>query len=198
MLLCRKKSFVLEWWIAKKDDKFKFINITDARNVTTDCIVIGRNINPINHYITSVHHVEKVTKKGVYTASGRYYPFKNAHPLYLKFLCEIILKSSIIASRWERIDIEDNIYIADIEYPNGEIVKDVVFDFKSDVTNFKGVSNVLGNTVVFNTFDRREFSGDGIIKDYFPCEISNFAFDLADEKPELVKGINKIFKRNKN
>ena len=178
MTLGRKKSFIYDWWVAERKTQYKFVDITKEENITPTCVIVGRISAMMPKYITSKNNVVRATKSGVYTASGRFYPFRKAHPLYMLFLSEIhIPEATIIASKWECIDVNKRKYIADIEYPSGEIKKDVVFDFLSLEVyehTFLGFSETLNDLVVFNTFDTRDMAEGRALKGAISSDLYEF------------------------
>lgn len=201
MLGFRKRSFIRDWWVARKDDKFKFIDITDRRNLTEDSIIVGRTYSVFPEIDMSRNSVVKVTKRGVYTAKGRFYPFSRAHPLYLMFLYQIhIPPAAMIASKWEWLDYKNNMYLANIEYPSGEKQEGVVFDLKKspDVRNtFVGVSEMLEGTVVFNTFDMKSLSANHSANDVFPAEAYHTALEFSAKRRKAIRNVKKVFRKRK-
>ena len=201
MSLGRKKAFIYDWWVAEKDNQFKFVDITKKENITSSCVIVGRISTMIPGCSTSKHNVLRVTKKGVYTASGRFYPFRKAHPLYMLFLSEIhIPVEALIASKWECIDVNEQKYIADIEYPSGEIKKDVIFDFVSMETYsnaFVGISDTLDDVVVFNVFDAKDMTDGRTIQGSVSSDIYELAYELKSYRKEAIKDVRKLIKENK-
>jgi len=199
MLLFKKKAFITDWWIAEKGDKLKFVDITNERNITSNCIVQGRTHALLQEHMPSIHSVVKVTKKGIYTSSGRFYSFKTAHPLFLIFLSEIHTPNdALIASKWECVDPDNSVYLADIENASGQIKKDIVFDFEQvmdDEIFFVGTSDMLDDVVILNPFDMREFSEEQVMKEWYPSEVYDSAIKFGHTKKIFIKKLNKILKK---
>lgn len=201
MLFKRKKSFITDWWIAKRNDVMRFVDITDERNLTKDVVVVGRSFAPIPEYINSHHPVVKVTTKGIYTASGRFYSFNKAHPMYLLFLREIHLPmDAIIASKWRCINNETNQYVANLDYPSREQKNQITFDFcsiKSYGQDFVGFSDVLDDVVVFNPFDWFNSSETRYIKSGIPTSVYWLSFKLEPYRRNAIKDIRRYMRRQK-
>ena len=155
MYFMLKKSKLTAWWVAKKDNKLTFVNICDKKQLSNDLVVVGffKDDYYPDELGRSSNHVVKVTKKGVITSKGSFYPFEEAHALYIEFLNDINTKEAVIAFNWK---LNKNTMTADI-IRNGEVAKDVTFDFDSYFTNSKsiGYSEKLQSDVVISPFSRR-------------------------------------------
>lgn len=185
-----KDSEIKSWWIANMNSKMEFYDV--KKGIPRKRLVIvgveksqGVWLEPVT---VSTGFVSRITHLGVVTNNGVFYPFDEAHPLYLRFLLEA--KGHIVATNWE---MRKNKVLADIEYGQ-EKRKDVTFDFvsddKSDVV-FKGYSPELDSVVVFNTFARRDvYNKFGLPKRVeADIYISSFVDDV--EKTKLLKLIKR-------
>ena len=197
MYFTLKKSKMTAWWVAKRSNIFTFVNICSKQELPDDLIVVGYMKDSVGEgyypdLATSTNYVVEVTKKGVITSKGSFYPFEEAHALYIMFLD--ILNSQhenyVVANRWKLLG--RSRMIADI-VKNGEICKDVKFDFDSDYKNITlcGFSEQLDATVVVSTFSRRElvcatFHIPYSIKDDIK-ENAEFAFE--SKKREYIERI---------
>lgn len=153
-----KKSQITDWWIADDESIMAFINIFSGEPLSKDLLVVGYLDKDKRELATSTNRVVRVTKKGVITAKGTYYPFEEAHPLYLQFLVEVNKENTLIATNWkyacERCKRE---IIADIVRTDG-IQEGVTFDFipsKGYPERFKGYSKDLSAHVILTTFSKR-------------------------------------------
>ena len=193
----RKKAFIYNWWVGTKSERNCFVDIFSKECVTNGCIVVGQVHSPFYDMETSRNPVVKVTKRGIITASGRFYPYSTAHPLYLMYLNEIHSNErGCVAFNWcESRTVEKQI-TADVLFPNGEYKENITFDFESLIEqhpNFLGFSNTLQSRVVFNTFDTRPFKPEykGWIS---PNEVRESAEKLADYQKEIVRRTTNLFK----
>lgn len=197
-----KKSQLTAWWVAKKGDIFTFVNICSAEKLSDDLIVVGYLKDSITErcyypdLATSSNHVEKVTKKGVITAKGSFYPFEQAHPLYLNFLQLVNEPEAniVIATHWRIVNGKMN---ADI-IRNGKISKDITFDFESTYKKnvvVSGFSKELDSDVVVCTFARRGVCAilhvPHVIKDDIK-ENADFVYER--ERTELINKIRALIK----
>ena len=71
----RKKSFIYNWWVGTKSEKLWFVDIFSKEPLENNYIIVGQVHSPFYDIETSRHPVVKITKKGVITSSGRFYPF---------------------------------------------------------------------------------------------------------------------------
>ncbi len=193
----RKKAFIYNWWVGTKSERNCFVDIFSKECVTKDCIVVGQVHSPFYDMETSRNPVIKVTKRGIITASGRFYPYSTAHPLYLMYLNEIhSSERGIVAFNWcESRKVEKQI-TADVLFPNGEYKENITFDFEPLIEqhpNFLGFSQTLQSRVVFNTFDVRPFKPEykGWIS---PTEVRDSADKFADYRKEIVRRTTNLFK----
>ena len=113
MVLKLKKSRITDWWVAEKNDRMNFINILSGQPLKGDLVVVGYLDNTKN-LARSTNSVVRITEKGVITAQGTFYPFEEAHPLYLNFLLKANEENTIIASYWKILDEKSHTMIADI------------------------------------------------------------------------------------
>lgn len=113
MVLKLKKSRITDWWVAEKNDRMNFLNILSGQPLKGDLVVVGYWDNTKN-LARSTNSVVRITEKGVITAQGTFYPFEEAHPLYLNFLLKVNEENTIIASYWKILDEKSHTMIADI------------------------------------------------------------------------------------
>ena len=193
----RKKSFIYNWWVGTKDEKTWFVDIFNKDALTNDCIIVGQVHTPFYEIETSRHPVVKVTKRGVMTSSGRFYPFSTAHPLYMMYLNEIHAKErACIAFNWREDRKSERCIQADVVFPNGECRRNIIFDFipnTKECKEFLGFSETLQSRVVLHTFDRRPFRPEykGWVS---PSEVRHTAEMFCENTPNLVKDMAKLFK----
>ena len=159
MHLKLKKSRLTHWWVAASNDKMNFCNIfSEEERSKGNLKVIGYLDNNPKDIASSTNHVVMITKDGVITAQGSFYPFEEAHELYLRFLIVANEKEVITARKWKVSDDEKGLMVADITR-NGIVEKNVEFDFIPDKgmnVTFSGKSEKLDSKVVFATFSRRD------------------------------------------
>jgi len=173
-----KKSKIKSWWISEEGDQLTFVDICDKKQLQANLVVVGFMKDSFNELAQSTNYVVKVTKNGVITAKGSFYPFEEAHALYLTFLYYVNASNVIIASKWE---LNENTMTANI-LQNGNITKDANFDFKpcEDLRNDVGYSEILKSEVVVSPFSKRgvcmklfiplEIEKDMIMNDKFKSE----------------------------
>ncbi len=152
-----KRSQITDWWIAKNNLKMAFVNILSGEPLSEDLLVVGYFNKEEEVLATSTNRVVEVDVSGVITAKGTFYPWEEAHELYLQFLIEANKENTLIATKWEYVKKSDNMIIADI-IRNGEIEEAVTFDFipnKEYNLVFKGYSTKLDSNIVFTTFAKR-------------------------------------------
>lgn len=150
-----------------------FYNILAENPIREDLVTMGY-YGEEGGLATSEHSVIEITSKGVITSSGRFYPFKEAHPVYLQFLAEVNKQENcFIAYRWKPIEPERRILIgeggktreeelnsklfcANIYNKKNQIQKtQVTFDYTSDQKTevmLGGYSKELASKVVLSTF----------------------------------------------
>jgi hypothetical protein len=153
-----KRSKIKDWWVAKSNNKMGFVNILDGGEIADDLLIVGYLNKENEELATSTNRVAKVTKKGVITAKGTFYPFEEAHDLYLHFLIKAQSENVVLAHSWDyAVKGQKTHIVADIER-DGVIEKGVVFDFspmrKYNVM-FAGYSHALKANVLLSTFDKR-------------------------------------------
>jgi hypothetical protein len=188
MYFTTKKSKITGWWVSKKDRKLTFFNICEKEQLPDDLVVVGFMKESYPDLAMSQNYVVKVTPKGVITAKGSFYPFEEAHALYINFLNNANTSNAVIAFNWE---LDKNTMTADI-IRDGKITKDVTFDFDSYHYNMNdiGYSDKLKSNVVVSAFSRRGVC----IKLRIPMEIKSDMqknVDFADEN-EKIQCINRV------
>lgn len=201
MVLNLKKSRITDWWVTTRNDPMNFLNIFSKNNFKGDFVVVGYldNTKELAH---STNSVIRITKEGVITAQGSFYPFKEAHPLYLKFLLKANKNNTIIASYWdfEILDETSFAMIADISTPEG-IKKEVTFDFipdKNSTLMFSGHSNELSSDIVLCTFRRKGYCSIIGIPDAVKYDVYNSSIIFEDDLIKLLKEINELFNKKFN
>lgn len=96
-----KKSQITDWWVAKSNLKMAFVNILSGEPLSENLLVVGYLDRDKEELATSTNRVVKVTKDGVITEKGTFYPFEEAHELYLSFLIEVQQEDVLIATNWK-------------------------------------------------------------------------------------------------
>lgn len=191
-----KKSKITAWWVAKKDNIFSFINVCSKEELTDNLVVVGYMKDSIDNIYpdlaTSSNYVVEVTKRGVITAKGSFYPFEEAHALYIIFLGLLNEQEGnvVVASHWELLS--KNRMKADI-VKNGEVCKDVTFDFDSEYENItiSGFSEELNANIIISPFSRRELFCAAL---HIPYTIKdtikgNAEFAIESEKTECINRV---------
>lgn len=201
MVLKLKKSRITDWWITTRNDPMNFFNIFSSDHFSGDFVVVSY-LDNTKELATSTNSVIRITKEGVITAQGSFYPFKSAHPLYLKFLLKANKNNTIIASYWdfEILDETSFTMIADILTPDG-IKKEVSFDFipdKNSTLMFSGHSNELSADVVLCTFRRKGYCSIIGIPDVVIYDVYNSSIIFEDDHIKLLKEINQLFNKKFN
>lgn len=197
MYLKLKKSKITDWWIAEGNNKMAFVNILSGEPLRCNLKVVGYLDKSQEVVATSTNYVVMITQEGVITSQGSFYPFEEAHELYLQFLIYANKEDTLIGYRWDFADkTSKEKIVADI-IDNGTIRKDVTFDFipnKKDVM-LSGYSNDLSANVVLATFSRRNVGCLIIegIADFVKADIYYNSFALLEESQERVKEVKEIF-----
>ena len=176
-----------------------FINILSGETLSDNLLVVGYLDAEKRELATSTNRVVKVTKDGVKTAKGTFYPFKEAHELYLSFLIEVNKENTLIATNWEYAqELCKHKIIADIIRDNN-IERGITFDFipneKYNVM-FAGYSEDLLANIVFTTFAKRNVCIKIRIPDSVIYDIYHSSFALQDETMEKVKLVKEIYAKN--
>lgn len=199
MVLELKKSRITDWWIAKRNDKMNFFNILSSKRLNGDFVVMGHLDNTLE-LAHSTNSVMRITEKGVITAQGTFYPFEEAHPLYLKFLLKANKDNTIVASSWKMLDAKSNTMIADIITAEG-IKKEVTFDFipdKNSTIVFSGHSNQLSSDVVLSTFRRKGYCAIIGIPKSVISDIYTSSIIFIDDFMKIVKEVKQLFSKKIN
>lgn len=196
MYLRLKKSKITDWWVAKPKSKMAFINILSSENLSQDLLVVGYLDKGKQELATSTNLVKKITEKGVITEKGTFYPFKEAHPLYLQFLIEANKENTLIATDWDYASkISKHKIIADIVRKDG-IEKGVTFDFtpiEKGKVMLNGYSKDLSSNIVLTTFAKRNVCITLRIPDSVKSDIYRSSFEDEEETKEKVRLIQDIF-----
>lgn len=199
MYLKLKKSQITDWWVAKSNLKMAFVNILSQDPLSDDLFVIGYLDREKEELASSTNRVVKVTKDGVITQKGTFYPFTEAHELYLHFLIEVQKENTLIATNWKYANKSCNrTIIADV-IRNGKIEKDVTLDFtpsKKYNVMFSGYSKDLSSNVILTTFARRNVCITLAIPDNVKFDIVRSSWGLEEETMEKVRIVQSIFAEN--
>lgn len=198
MYLELKKSKLTDWWVAEENDKMNFVNILSGKALRCNLKVVGYLDKSQKLEATSTNYIVMVTQEGVITAQGSFYPFEEAHPLYLQFLIYANKENTLIGYHWDFVDEESKEKIVADIIDEGTIREDVIFDFvpsESEVM-LSGYSKELSRNVVLATFSRRNVGCLIIhgIADFVKADIYNSSFTLLEELQERVKEVKEIFK----
>ncbi len=197
MVLRLKQSQIVNWWIAERNDQMNFFNILSGKSLSTDMVVTGY-LNYSSNLVHSTNSVVRITKRGVITAKGTFYPFKDAHPLYLKFLLEVNRVNTISASHWKILDEASHKIVANIMTKEG-MKENAVFDFDSysDLNvevMFSGYSTSLSSNVVLSTFSRKE-NYSLTTKETVASDIYASSFISNEEHTKLLERFQRLFLR---
>ena len=199
MVLNLKKSRITDWWVTTRRDPMNFFNIFSKDHFTDDFVVVGY-LDNTKTLATSTNSVIRITKEGVITSQGTFYPYEEAHPLYLKFLLKANQDNTVIASFWKVLDEKSNMMIADITTTEGTKEK-VTFDFipksKSKIM-FYGYSNQLSANVVLCTFRKGNYCTKIGIPDTVISDIHYSSIILVDEHIKILEKIEHLFKEKFN
>ena len=193
MLTGLKRSKIKDWWVAKSNNKIAFVDILGGGQISDDLLIVGYLDKENEELATSTNKVAKITKRGVVTAKGTFYPFEEAHDLYLHFLIKAQSENVVLAKSWEYAKKGQKTHIiADIER-DGVIEKGVVFDFepmRRYNVMFAGYSHTLKANVLLSTFDKRGVCillkiPDSVYSDILKSSIASK--EETDEKVAKVK-----------
>ncbi|MBQ2916936.1 MAG: hypothetical protein IJE59_01995 [Clostridia bacterium] len=191
-----KKSKITDWWVAEANLKMAFVNILSGQPLDKNLLVVGYLDKENRELGTSTNRVVKVTKEGVITEKGTFYPFKEAHDLYLHFLIEANKENTLIATKWEYADkICKRKIIADI-VRDGTIEERVTFDFtpsKKYNVMFAGYSKDLSSNIILTTFARRNVCIKLQIPDVVKSDIHRSSVALHVETLEKIRLVQAIF-----
>lgn len=197
MHLNLKKSRLTHWWVADSNDKMNFCNIfSEEVSFQGFFKVIGYLDNNPEKIAPSTNYVVMITKDGVITAQGSFYPWEEAHELYLRFLLKANQSDTVIASRWKILDPKKCLMLADITR-NGVVEENVEFDFIPDKgTNviFSGMSSKLDSKVVFATFSRRDVGCLVIagVDERVKEDVKKSSYASKESSQKRVEGVKKI------
>ena len=189
MYLTQKKSVIKNWWVARVNDKMGFVNILEKKNISNDLIVIGTWDRELS---TSTNKVVKVTKEGVTTAKGTFYPFTEANEVYLQYLIDVNREDIIIAKAWEW---KNKKRIVANVLQNKIIIPDCEFDFtpyeNSTGVYVSGYSEELKSVVVLNPFNEGTYCMKLKIPQNIKDKINKGCQYLDMEKVTMVETIFK-------
>ncbi len=191
-----KKSKIKDWWVAKSNLKMSFVNILSGGPLSEDLLIVGYLGRRREELATSTNRVVKITKDGVITEKGTFYPFKEAHELYLHFLIEVQKENTLIAINWEYANkLCKQTIIADV-IRDDKIEEGVTFDFtpsKKYNVMFAGYSKDLSSNIVLTTFARRNVCMALGIPDVVKFDIARSAWELKKKTMKNVRAIQNIF-----
>lgn len=193
-----KKSLIKNWWIAPAKEKMQFVNIfNDLNNIDPNLVVMGYLHNKKDVLASSTNRVTKIVEEGVITAQGTFYPFEEAHPLYLKFLILANNKNTIIANRWEFVNKGQMVANLIWQVDKIEVAReDVYFDFQSKTSEkvlLSGYSEQLNSAVVLSPFNIRNQClllgvQDSVLKNIWKGSIAK-----KEETRQKIKRIHNLF-----
>lgn len=194
-----KKSQITHWWISESNLKMAFVNILSGKPLSDNLLVVGYLDVEKEELATSTNRVVKVTKDGVITAKGTFYPFEEAHEVYLSFLIEANKENTLVAINWDYAQkLCKHRIIADI-IRDGNIERGITFDFtpnKKYNVMFAGYSKDLSANIVLTTFARRNVCIKIAIPDTIKADIAHSSFAIKDETMKKVKSVKEIFAKN--
>lgn len=199
MKLKLKKSKITDWWVAKKGYKMAFENIISGDPLEKELLIVGYLDKSKEVLATSTNQVILVCKDGVVTAQGSFYPFEEAHELYLQFLINANKENTVIARAWEiKQEFPKIMLVADI-ICGSEIKKNIIFDFIPDGKNyvmFHGYSETLSSNVVLTTFARRNVCIILEIPKMVTDDIYSSSFALEEESYCRLQAVRKLFEQH--
>lgn len=194
-----KKSQITDWWVAKSNLKMAFVNILSGEPLSENLLIVGYLNREKEELATSTNRVVQVTKDGVITEKGTFYPFTEAHDLYLHFLIEVQKENTLIVTNWKYANkLSKRTIIADV-IRDGKIEEGITFDFtpnKKYNVMFAGYSKDLSSNVVLTTFARRNVCITIAIPDAVKFDIARSAWRLEEETMEKVRVVQSIFAEN--
>ena len=195
-----KESKIGSWWIAPRSHELRFINILSEEDLKGDLIVVGymKGRRHTRELWTSSNRVLKITEDGVITAQGSFYPFEEAHPIYLRFLVQANKPSTKFAYQWGHVNKSDNKQIiANVVMANGKTCQNITFDIIPDKRSpvlVSGYSEKLGGNVVFASFDKRGFCIRIGISEDMKEEIYCTSLVMPKELSARAQQVREIFK----
>lgn len=195
-----KESKIASWWIAPARSELKFVNILSEDEVKGDLIVVGyrKGRRETRELWTSLNYVLKITEDGVITAQGSFYPFEEAHPIYLRFLVQANKENTKFAYRWGYVNkTNKKEIIANVVMADGSTRKNVTFDIIPDKRApvlVSGYSEKLGCNVAFSSFDKRGFCIRIGIDEDVKEEIYRSSLVTPKESGARAQKVREIFK----
>lgn len=195
-----KKSKITHWWVAEENQKMSFINILCNRDLKGNFLIVGYLDNSRKVLATSSNYVVRITNEGVITSRGTFYPFAEAHELYLRFLIKANIPNTVLANNWDFVnECSSNMIIADI-LKGKDTEKGIIFDFIPNESDFtlSGYSKTLDANVVISTFSKRNNSIILGIAQSVREDIFNSSFALQEETCKRTQEIKEIFDNNIN
>jgi len=194
-----KKSQITHWWVAESNLVMAFVNILSGKPLSDNLLVVGYLDVEKKELATNTNRVVKVTKDGVITAKGTFYPFEEAHDLYLSFLIEVNKKNTLVATNWDYTQkLCKHKIIADI-VRDGSVERGITFDFapsKKYNVMFAGYSSDLSANIILTTFAKRNVCIKIAIPETVKSDIYLSSFGTEEETMEKVSLVKKIFAEN--
>lgn len=196
----RKDLPIYSWWVTNTDSKMEFADITIGKVVPNQFYIVGYRRDKYSilapKVIRSSDSIIKVKKNGVIAKSGTFYPFDEAHLLYLKFLIDIREENIIVATNW-KFSKKDFSMTANISTRDLEIkVYDVTFDFIPDESIdilYKGYSEKLQSTIILSPFDKKDVETDVVTSKMIAADIYNTSF--LEGKDVLLQDVQNAIKK---
>lgn len=167
MCLSHNKKQITDWWIADREHILAFKNILSGEKIKGDLRVVGywrdegipllscKRGLPI--LLCSIKRVVYINRHGVLTSDLTFYPFKEAHSLYLKFLHEANKPNRITAYNWTMPNSDCKIK-ADIII-DGNLERNVSLKWTTLSKNIGQInmySTEYKKTIVFSRFDQKD------------------------------------------
>lgn len=195
MILLRK-SEITNWWIAPATNKLSFCNIFSG-TLQGNFIVVGFSGLEKENLYYDESNVVRIAKEGVFTDTGTFYPFTDAHELYLHFLIDANQSNTLIATNWAVFSQHTHFseIVADIITPQG-ILADRVFDFHSNQKTavlLTGYSSQLSVNIVLTPYVQRKHCIRLIVPDEIKDAIYTGSISFEEESIERRKRIRQLF-----
>ena len=130
------------------------------------------------------------------TEKGTFYPFEEAHDLYLHFLIEVNKENTLVATNWEYAKKLCKYTVTADVIRNGEIERGVTFDFipsKKYNVMFAGYSTELSSNIILTTFARRNVCITLAIPKTVKSDIYRSSLAFEEETIEKVSLVQNIF-----
>lgn len=177
---------------------YDFFNILSEKPLSEDLFVVGYLNKEKRELAKSSNPVVKVTKKGVITKRGTFYPFEEAHDLYLHFLIEVHKPKTLVFTNWEYVkELGENIIIGDLML-NGIILKEMVIDFipsqKFDLPFIGHSAHFPLSTIILMPFAKYNICIKLAIPEEVKSNIYNSSFTSGRETAKKVQLVQDILR----